>query len=243
MTSKLRLAFIAAALCALLIVSSSASRAGTTFIKLDLGGVGPDIQMNAAGALSTVNDADAATAGDQDTAINYTGFLSPLFANVTPPPSASFTLSGLQAAPTGAQLAFGLVIQSFNGGTFSLYAPNNSLLLTGPVTSSALTGVAGPPGTGSLFTTTLGAVTGGSLQQYVLPGTVSVSMNLATVNGGSGFATLPGPNNTLILQPFMADGSALIAGDPNPNVPEPTTLTLLFAGAAAVAGYGRRRGR
>src|SRR4051812_2906375 len=96
MMLRLRMAFLKVALCALVVSFSLVSRAGT-IIKLDLGGVGPDLQMNAGGVLSTVNDGHAATAGDQDTAIAYTGFLAPLFANVTPPPAASFSLSGLQA--------------------------------------------------------------------------------------------------------------------------------------------------
>jgi hypothetical protein len=240
MLLKYRMAFVRATLCTLVVSFSSISHA-STIIKLNLGGVGPDIQMNAAGTLSTFNDLDGATPGDQNTSIEYTGFLDPLFADVSPPPPASFSLTGLQADATGAQLAFGLVIQSFHGGTFSLYGSNNALLLTGPVTTAALAGVTTPPGTGSLFTTTLGAITGGSLQPYILPGTVSVSMNLATVNGGNGFSALPGPGGILVLQPFLADASALISGDQNPNVPEPASLTLVFAAAIVGGSCGRRR--
>jgi hypothetical protein len=236
-----RMAFVRASLCALIVSFSSVSHAGT-IIKLNLGGVGPDIQMNAAGTLSTSNDGNAGTLGDQNTSIEYTGFFDPLFTDVNLPP-ASFSLSGLQADATGAQLAFGLVIQSFHGGTFSLYGANNALLLTGPITTSALAGVTTPPGTGSLFTTTLGAITGGSLQPFILPGTISVSMNLATVNGGNGFSVLPGPGGILVLQPFLADASALISGDPSPNVPEPASVMLVLAAAIVGGSCGRRRVR
>jgi hypothetical protein len=242
MLMKHWMVFTRAALCAFVASFASVSHAAT-IIKLNLGGVGPDIQMNAAGSLSTFNDGDAATTGDQNTSIEYTGFLDPFFADVSPPPPASFSLAGLQADATGAQLSFGLVIQSFHGGTFNLYGSNNSLLLSGPVVSAALAGVTTPPGTGSLFTTTLGAITGGTLQPFILPGTVSVSMNLATVNGGNGFSVQPGPGGILVLQPFLADASALISGDPGPNVPEPASLTLLLAAAIVAGGCGRRRVR
>jgi len=239
MLLKYRMALVRATLCALFITLSSISHAAT-IIKLNLGGVGPDIQMNAAGSLSTFNDGDNATTGDQNTSIEYTAFLDPLFADVTPPPPASFSLTGLQADAVGAQLAFGLVIQSFHGGSFSLYGPNNAVLLTGPISTAALAGVTTPPGTGSLFTTTLSNITGGSLQPFIQPGTVSVSMNLATVNGGNGFSVLPGPGGVLVLQPFLADASALISGDA--KVPEPVSLTLVLA-TAIIGSCGRRRVR
>jgi hypothetical protein len=113
-----------------------------------------------------------------------------------------------------------LVIQPFSGGTFSLYDPANVLLLTGPLTSSALTGVIGPPGTGALFTTTLGNVTSGTLAPMIAPGSVSLSMNITNVNGGAGFS-VPIPGG--IVGSFVADSSVGISG----NVPEPATLGLV----------------
>jgi len=62
------------ALCLLVIGAVSAVEA-STIIKLNLGGVGPDVAMNAQGALSTVDDGVAGTTGNQNTAIEYTGFL------------------------------------------------------------------------------------------------------------------------------------------------------------------------
>lgn len=224
--------------CVLVGVTTSFSLAGT-IIKLDLGGVGPDVGMNGAGVLSTVDDGHPATAGDQDTAIVYTGFLGPLFSNVTPPPAASFTLSGLQAIGPAQVPLPNLAIQSFIGGTFSLYDPANNLLLQGPLTNSALTGTIGSPGTGALFTTTLGSANAGSLAAYVLPGTLSLSMNLTTVNGGSGFFVTP-PVTGGALQPFLADASVNIAGDSS-GVPEPTSLILVMAGAAGCIASTRRR--
>jgi len=206
------------------------SATGNTIIKLDLGGVGPDIGMNANGELSTVDDGDASTAGDQDTDVEYTGAFGSL-ADINTPP-ASFTLNGLTAAGP-AEVLGTLAIQNFVGGQFNLYDPANNLLLSGPLTTSTLTGVIGPPATGALFTTTLATATGGSLASLVLPGTLSLSMNLTNINGGSGFSTSDG-----ILLPFLADASVNFAAD-GARVPEPSTLALLTLGSLGL--LARRR--
>jgi len=230
LTSKVFIRGVAA--CALICLAASYSQA-STIIKLNLGNVGPDIGMNGAGILSTTNDGVAATAGDQNTDIEYTGGLN--FIPDVNTNAASFTLQGL--AEVGPANVFGsLVIQNFLGGQFSLFDPANVLLLQGPLTNSALTGVLGPPGTGALFTTTLGTVTGGTLAPFIVPGTVSLSMNMTTVNGGNGFAVAGGGPQ---LNPFLADASLSIAAD---TVPEPATMTLLgLASAGAIACGWRRR--
>jgi hypothetical protein len=239
-----RIVVRAFAVCALVCAASSVSLAGT-IIKLDLGGVGPDVGMNGAGVLSTIDDGHPGTTGDQNTSIVYTGFLSPL-PNVTIPPGppASFSLTGLQAVPPTTVVA-PLVIQNFVGGSFSLYDPANNLLLQGPLTNSALTGVMGPPGTGALFTTTLGAISPASLLfPFIAPGTVSLSMNMTNVNGGAGFSVIP-PVSGGILQPFLADAAVNISADPSgigPGIPEPASLTLVLLGVVAVV-CGRRRVR
>jgi PEP-CTERM motif len=217
--------------CALVCAATSYSHAGT-IIKLNLGGVGPDIGMNAGGVLSTVNDGAAPTVGDQNTDIEYTGAFD--FIPDVNTTTASFTLQGLQEV--GPASVFGsLVIQNFQGGQFSLFDPANVLLLQGPLTNSALTGVLGPPGTGALFTTTLGAVTGGTLLPLIAPGTVSLSMNMTNVNGGLGFAVIGGGP---ALNQFLADASISISAD---FVPEPTAMMLLGLGSAAMIFVRGRR--
>src|SRR6185436_12542635 len=80
-------------LCALL--GSSAANDDDTVLKLSLGNTGPELAMNVSGVLGTTSDGNAATTGDQNTAIDYTGFLDPLFADVTTS-TASFSVAGLQ---------------------------------------------------------------------------------------------------------------------------------------------------
>ena len=214
------------AICALFNLAIAA-RAGT-IIKLDLGGVGPDISMNAGGQLSTVDDGDAATTGDQDTRVQFSDFLGGMPDITTP--TASFTLSGLTVAGPAQQLG-SLVIQSFAGGQFSLYDPANNLLLSGSLTTSALTGVIGPPGTASLFTTGLASASAGSLAPLILPGSLSLSMSMSNVNGGAGFTVSDG-----ILQPFEADASLQVAA-----VPEPSALALLALDSLGLLALRRLR--
>src|SRR5262245_17718149 len=73
---------------------AGAARASTIF-KVSLGEIGPDVAMNAQGVLGTINDGIAGTPGDQNTAVDFVGFLNGM-ADINTK-TASFTLSGLQA--------------------------------------------------------------------------------------------------------------------------------------------------
>jgi hypothetical protein len=223
--------------CALICAATSLQAA--TIIKLNLGGVGPDVGMGPpagqpVGVLSTIDQTGGPPpTGDQFTDIEYTGFLN--FIPDLNTNTATFSMNGLNAV--GPANVFGtLVIQNYAGGVFSLYDPADTLLLQGPMGNSALTGVLGPPGTGALFTTVLTTVSGGSLAPLIAPGSVSLSMNMTNVNGGNGFAVAGGGPQ---LNAFLADAAISISAD---QVPEPTTLSLVgLAGAAAIAICSRRR--
>ncbi len=224
---------LASASCALLLAFSPGSYAAT-IIKLNLGNVSPDISMNGAGTLGTASDGNAATVGDQDTDVEYTSFLEPIPDILTG--NASYSMAGLQTS--GAPQLFGsLVVQNFSGGSINLYDSANNLLLSGTLSTSTLSGVAGPPGTGGLFTTAVAAVTGGSLQPFILPNTLSLSINLTDVNGGAGFQVRGD-----VLGAFSADAFVNIGGEPDPNghIPEPAAILLLAVAASGLLAVRRR---
>ena len=72
--SKIAISVRGLGICALICLVVTSAPANT-IIKLNLGGVGPDIGMNGNGQLATVNDGIAGTTGDQNTNIEYTDFL------------------------------------------------------------------------------------------------------------------------------------------------------------------------
>jgi hypothetical protein len=203
-------------------------------MKLNLGGSGPDVSM-AGGILATSNYLDATTAGNQNTAIEYTGFLEPI-PDVTTA-VASFSLSGVTAV--GAPNVTTLVSQSFTGGTVNLYDPSNTLLLSGTLGSSSLVGTLGPPGTAAFFSTTFGSVTGGTLAPFIVNNSLSLSINLTNVNGGAGLTVGQGGE---ILNGFTADSVVNVGGNPTDlggGLPEPGTLIL--AASALFTGVAVRR--
>jgi hypothetical protein len=204
-----------------------------TIIKLNLGNTGPDLGMNAGGLLSTIDDGNGATTGNQDTAIEFTGFLDAANPDITSP-VASFTLNGLSASGSVQQLGT-LALQNFAGGQFSLFDPSNNLLLSANLTSSVLSGAIGFPGTAAVFTTAPFSPLGGSFAPLIALGSMSLSISMTNVNSGAGLAVASN-----VLQPFQADASVLIAGGPWVNAPEPSALVLLAAGGL-IALAARRR--
>jgi hypothetical protein len=224
-------ALAAATLCATLGFTANDAQAAT-ILKLSLSDVGPDVGTNLA-LLGTINDGDAATTGDQNTAVDFTSFLGGI-ADISSP-TASTSLTNL--LPSGPAAQFGnIVIQNYTGGTFNLYDSANTLLLSIALGNSTLTGTAGAPATGSVFTTTFATATAGTLLPLISPATISLSMDLIDVNGGAGFSI-----NSGALQPFVADGQITIAADPEVGIPEPATLSLALAGLTALTLRRPRR--
>ena len=237
MMLKLRLILSGATLSAL--ICSNASQAAT-IMKLNLGNVSPDLHMTAGGFLSTADDGNAATAGNQDTAIDFTDFLEPASDVLTP--VASFTLTNLSRnGLADTTTAPGFVIQNFNSGTFDLYSPDNTLLLSGSLTTSTLTGTLSAPGAGGVFSTGIVSVTGGVFADLIVTNSLGLSMTLSEVNNSNGFTVgLDG-----ILGEFFADSSINISGNPTSigeNFPEPGSFILAAIGLLAGSAVRRRDG-
>lgn len=176
----------------------------------------------------TTDDGNAATPGDQTTAIEYRDgldFIPDLNADI-----ASFSLTSLR--DTGPALAVGpAVIQNFVGGTFNLFDSANVLLFQGALGTSALTWTLGPPG--SVFTTGPALVTGGTLAPLIVPGSLSLSLTLKNItDGGAG----PIVDGGALL--FTADSTVAIAAK---AVSEPTVFGLFTFGALVAIGLCLRR--
>jgi len=241
MLRYIRITCVGVALFAWLGSSCGTLHAGT-IIKLSLGSDAPaDVEFDGT-TLSTVDDLIVPTTGDQNTAIDYQDFLSGMADIVLP--DASFSMNGLTESGPASVFGGFLVIQNFTGGTFELYdpAPGNPLLLSGALANSTLTGPIGPPATGALFTTSFALVTGGSLAPLIEKNSLTLSMNLSSINNGSGLSvtTIVGPAPVSSLDPFRADASVNIAAE---RIPEPATTVLLFLGTtlAVVSIPSRRR--
>ncbi|HEX2475399.1 MAG TPA: hypothetical protein VHK01_11665 [Lacipirellulaceae bacterium] len=214
-------------------IFTSTGQAGT-ILKLNPGTVASNIEFNT-GVLSTVDDGNAGTTGEQNTAVDFQGFLGAI--PDIPPLNASVTLNGISRVGSATVFPFGLMMQNFSGGTVSIYDASNTLLLSGSLNASTLAGAVGPPGTDVLFTTTFNLITGGTLAPQIGPGSVALKMNITEVNGGAGFTVA---TEGSVLNPFTAEALLTLTGEQ--PVPEPATA-LLAAVVTGMTVLGIRRRR
>jgi hypothetical protein len=228
------LAVVGIAVCGIACLVPIDASAGT-ILKLGLGGdPANDIEFDGT-TLRTVADADATTLGDQNTNVEFLDFLDSVMFDILTS-TASFTLDGLDVSGSATTIAGVLVIQDFTGGTMELYDDFNVPLLSATLDTSVLTGPIGPPATGAVFSTSFGTVTGGTLAPHIAPNTLSLSMSLTNVNGGSGLS-VSGPGGT-VLDPFDADATLNIAAE---QIPEPASAVPMVLGAALLVLFAARR--
>lgn len=207
--------------------------AAETIIKVDMGSTnndGPDVKL-VGSVFSTIDDGVAPTTGDQNTSVNFVGFLGATPDVLTD--VASFSISSVSLV--GAPNVLGpVVVQSTAGGNIRLWDSANALLLAATISDGAIVGSLAGAATGSFANLSLGAITGGSLAGSLDPGVFSISIAMTDVNHGAGMSVA---NNQ--LQPFTAGATANIAAE---QVPEPTASVLL---GLAMAGscWMRRQGR
>src|SRR6476660_9862419 len=119
-----------------LLLSAHFSQAAT-IIKLDLGGVGPDLTFSGGngGLLSTIDNNPAGLTGDQATNILFTSFLSGLGST-----TGSYSLAGATAVGAPTPIGGGVLTQNFVGGNFKIYNSTNTLLLNVNLSTSLLVG-------------------------------------------------------------------------------------------------------
>jgi hypothetical protein len=229
-------AFLAALLFALLGLTAQGAQA-STILKLSLGGdAGADIEFDGT-TLSSADDGDAATTGEQNTSVEFLTFLDG-FADILDD-VASFTLDGLTVDGPPVIIMGVLVGQGFNDGALSLYDAANVLLLSATLDGSVLTAIIGAPATGSVFTAGIATVTGGTLAPLIEPDTLTLSISMVDINGGAGVSVV-GFGAVPVLEPFTADATLLFDAEER-RAPEPGSALLL--GAALVGAVRLRRGR
>jgi hypothetical protein len=204
-----------------------------TILKLNLGADSTaDIEFDGTD-LSTISDGIGATTGDQNTTVDFLGFLGVVVPN--PMSDASFTLSDVAVSGPATVLGGSIVSQSFLGGDFFLYDDLNALLLSGTLDESELFGPLGGSATGALFTTTLGSVSGGSLAGLIDLNSISLSISMTAINGSTGFSVTGDA-----LDSFSTDVTLNIAAQPR-EIPEPAAATLGLVGGLLLSFAFRRR--
>jgi hypothetical protein len=217
---------------------TSAASATSTVIKFGLGDTGPDVTLNFADVFETIDDGNAATTGNQDTNVDFTGplsFLPDILAG------ASFSLAGVAMVGAANVLPGGVFSQATGGGAFAFFTPANSVLLTGVIGPGTLTGQLG--GTvGSWFSSAV-TFTGGLLMPFIhpTPGGLSISLtDVTTAAGASGFGVNQcRPGGALCdLAAFTADATGNVEAEP---IPEPATMGLMLMGLLGGAAATRRK--
>jgi hypothetical protein len=229
LTHRLTALFAALALLAGGMLSQEV--AAETVIKFDLADIstGPDISYTS-GVLSTTDDGDPSTDGQQSTDVKYQGFLGfiPSIAS-----GASMTLSGI-TADGAAMGTVGLISQETSGGMFNLFDDSNMLLLSGNFGSGVIAGSTVSTGA-SFFSTSPVFYTGGSLLPLIKPdsGVISLSFTDVRTSGNPGLVV---SNNTLLN--FSGNATGLLEAS---AVPEPSVIGMAGIGALVLIRRQRRR--
>lgn len=204
-------------------LSISSNVLADTIMKFDLSSTNTDVRF-VNNIFSTVNDNIASTPGQQNTSIDFSGFLDSTIQDILS--GASITISNVLAvgAPT-IILNNGVIQQNTEGGNVSFWNLNGDLLLSANLDNSSIMGSINGS-TGSFFNTTSMTFTGGSLFSSLTPGSGGFSLALSNVLSGShiGFDYSVSSNGDFSIKNFTADANGLVTGS---TVPEPATSLLL----------------
>lgn len=246
MNVSVRRGFYVAALLSVFAASVSAE----TIIKQTLGATGPDIEM-IDGVLSTVDDGNVGTPGDQQTSISFHGFVEGQagVVDISPPDQGSFTLDGIVAVGSPVVQDRGIfttVEQQTTGGTFEVYGKDGEVILTGTLANGFLSGTSGAAATGGFITANLASFTGPSdpglnyLFSLLDPNSASLAVSLTDVSGPNGEPGLSVTNGA--VDNFTADAIASIGAEAlNNPLPEPASSVLALMAMLGALGFRNRR--
>jgi hypothetical protein len=216
---------------AVLLASVSSAKADT-IVKFGLGQTGSDIIFQN-GVFGTRDQGDASTVGDQNSGIEFTGFLNSMLTNIIT--GASVTISDVVSTGLATDSGgIGVIVQQTFGGLISIWDESNDLLLSGVLGAGSFAGANGVP-TGSFFNTEVMTYNGGSLLSFVAPSPGSISLSMTSIlSAGNQTGFHINPDGTLAS--FTANGNGLLTGE---AIPEPATVMLILSGL--VGGAIKRR--
>lgn len=225
--------FLSLFILSLSLISSVAN--ADTIIKFDLG-ANNDVEF-VGGIFRTVNDGIASTPGNQNSDIDFTGFLDASFADILS--GASVTISNIVASAEVNVLGT-IISQATNGGSINLWSNTGSLLLSAALGEGNIAGSIDGV-TGSFFNSSVMTYTGGSLLSHVSSSPAGLSLGLSGIQSGI-FPGMTVSYNTTTdafeLDSFRADASGLLTGNP---IPEPASMLLLSS--ALLGGIITKRKR
>lgn len=198
--------------------------------------------------LSTIDDGNAGSPGDQDTSIEF-----PMNSFVSGEPGivdnfGSFTLSGVQLEGSAVIVSPNLLAYQTTGGTFELYDESNATLLTGTFDDGSFYASygAGTAATGGWLNINLGTFTGpegapeNSLFKLLDPNSAAMAISFTEIFTGAepGVSVESGE-----VLDFTADATANIAAEAigNTLTPEPAAGGMAVFALLGVLGFRRRR--
>lgn len=238
MTLRLVRGFLCAAVFSLLAQSASAD----TIIDLTFAG-NLDFELKGT-ELSTIDDGNGTSPGDQDTIINFpnNSFVSGQPGVVEG--AGSFTMAGVKLEGSPVIVPGNLLAYQTTGGTFELFDDANSSILTGTLNDGSFYASygAGTAATGGWLSINFGSFTGpdGSpLFDLLDPNSAAMSISFTEIFTGAQPGVTVNGNDIL---DFTADATANISAESLAStLPEPGSLGLAMVAMLGVLGLRRRQ--
>lgn len=205
-----------------------------------------DIELSGT-ELSTLDDGNGATPGDQDTKIEFPENSFVFGQDGIEDVVGSFTLSGIELTGSPFVVGGSLLTYQTTGGTFEVYDDAGLPILTGSLADGSFYGTigTGSAATGGWLTVNLGTFTGPAAPNDALfklldPDSAAMSISFTELFTGAspGVAVVDG-----VLQDFTADATANIAAESinNSLVPEPNAIGLCLFGALSILSLRLRQ--
>jgi hypothetical protein len=210
---------------------------GELVMKLSMSASPTGNMQFSSGTLAMLPDGQASTTGDRDMSIAYMIDVGQSFSSLAAIDDGSVTLGGMTASsPPVSNEALKFMVQAFSSGNIAVYGADDTLLLSGDLSTSGLQGALGTLNPQALFVG-FGQVTGGSLAPFLDPNSLQLRIKYPQISGG--FSISPPPNEQLGSFTTWTANVDLMAV----VIPEPSLALSLSALAWMLLPARRRRRR